>query len=142
MSKTKETSDKVQMRCTLMWAFLTKKREGNEKYSVNLCNLSEAAVDKLEEMGIEVKRNADKPEQGYFITCYSVNPFRPRDTSGVLIDPEILVGNGSKATVVVEPYHWQYQKKKGTSAHISTMIITDLVEYSPVGSIDESQPIL
>ena len=137
-----ENSKRVQMRCTLMWAFLTKKKEGNAKYSVELCNLSEAAVDALEEMAIEVKRNPEKPEKGYYITCYSVNPFRARDENGLPLDAEVLVGNGSKATAVIEPYEWKYQKKSGTSPNIRTLIINELVEYTPTAAIDDSQPVL
>jgi hypothetical protein len=50
------------------------------------------------------------------------------DVDGEEITEEI--GNGSKAKALVTPYEWKYKNKKGISASLIKLVITDLVEYS------------
>ena len=64
MSKTKP----VIASADIYWANLEKKNEMSGKYQVDLCNLSETAVNALEEMGITLKSNPKKPEMGQYIT--------------------------------------------------------------------------
>lgn len=119
---------RVKVKCDLYWAHLTKVNEMSGRYQVDLCNLSDAAVAALEEMGISVLENKEKkPEMGRFITYKSNHPIKVFDEDGNEINAK--VGNGSKAKAIVGPYEWKYKNKKGISANASKIVITDLIEY-------------
>lgn len=122
---------KVKVKCDLYWAQLSKQNEMSGKYQVDLCNLSDAACKALEEMGIEIKSNKDKPEQGKYITCKSNNPIKAFDSDGDEISE--LVGNGSKAKAVISSYEWKYKNKSGVSPSLAKLVVTDLVEYADAG---------
>lgn len=131
--------DKIKIKADVYWAQLNKINEMSGKYQVNLCNLSDAAVEALEAMGLSVLVGEDKKaEMGRYITCKSNNPIRAYDTDGDELSE--LVGNGSKAKAVVGAYEWKYKNKKGMSASLKKLVITDLVEYaSDSGSIDDEE---
>jgi hypothetical protein len=115
----------VKLKADVMWAQLDKVNEMSGKYQVNLCNLSDAAVLALEELGIAV---AEKEGQGRFITCKSANPIKAFDADGDEI-VGVKVGNGSKAKAVINPYEWKYKNKKGVSPSLRKLVITELIEY-------------
>lgn len=123
----------VKIKCDIYWAQLKKMNEMSGAYQVNLCNLSAAAAEALEEMGITVNFDDDKkPEMGRYITCKSKNrPIKAFDVEGDEITEDI--GNGSKAKALVGPYSWTYKNKKGISPTLKKLVITDLVEYSAGG---------
>ena len=83
----------VTINADMMWSSLTEVNRMSGKYQVDLANLSKAAVEALEMMGLNVRR---KDGQGDFITAKSSHPIRIYDTDGAEIKG-ILVGNGSKA---------------------------------------------
>lgn len=117
----------IKIKADIMWAFLNKMNEMAGKYTVDLCNLSDKAVAALEDMGVDVKFKEDK---GHFITCKSQNPIRAYDDGGAELDPDVKVGNGSKAVGSISFYEWKYQNKKGVSPTLRKLVITDLVEYN------------
>jgi hypothetical protein len=121
----------VKIKADVMWAQLDKVNEMSGKFQLNLCNLSEAAVVALEEMGITV---ADKEGQGRCITCKSANPIKAFDNDGVEL-AGVKIGNGSKAKAIITSYEWKYKNKKGVSPSLKKLVITDLVEYGG-GSAD------
>lgn len=118
-------SQSVKIKADVMWAQLDKVNEMSGKYQVNLCNLSDAAVVALEEMGISVP---DKEGQGRYITCKSANPIKAFDNDGVEL-AGVKIGNGSKAKAIITSYEWKYKNKKGVSPSLRKLVITDLVEY-------------
>lgn len=122
------------LKTTLFWANLSTKNEMSGKYQVDLSNLSDAAISALEERGLQVKSKDD--DRGSFITVKSTNPIRAYNTSGDEIS--CLVGNGSQATVALGHYDWDFQGKKGRSPSCLKLVINDLNEYSPEGSLDVS----
>jgi hypothetical protein len=136
-------SPNVMVNCTLFWPNLTHKNELAGKYTVDIGNLSDAAVTALEDMGITINNKGD--ERGQYITCKSKNKYRAfkPDGSELLIkgrtprdetdDPEsgVVVGNGSTARCLIGYYDWEYLKKKGRSATLKRLIIEDIVEYAP-----------
>ena len=69
----------IKIKAEIMWAYLNKKNEMSDKYQVDLCQLSEKAVEALEKLGITVSFKADK---GHYITCKSGNPIRIFDEGG------------------------------------------------------------
>lgn len=134
-----EEQVRVKIKADVYWAQLNKINEMSNKYQVNLCNLSDAAVEALEAIGVSVSIGEDKKaDMGRFITCKSNNPIRAYDTDGDEISE--LIGNGSKAKAVVGSYEWKYKNKKGTSPSLKKLVITNLVEYaSDGGSIDDEE---
>lgn len=129
-------SDKLKLKATVNWAFLNRKNEMSDAYTVDLCNLSDKAVAALEDMGISVQENLEKkPEQGKYITCKSQKPIKAFDTDGIEIIED--VGNGSKAVCMVGSYAWTYKNKKGISPSLAKLVITDLVVFAGGGNISE-----
>lgn len=120
-----EATNRVKLKADLMWAYLDRQNEMSQKYQVDLCNLSTAAVSKLEEMGIGVRQKEDK---GHFITCKSSNPIKAFDRDGDVIQG-ISVGNGSKAVAMVSSYEWNWKNKNGVSPSLKKLVVTDLVSY-------------
>ena len=114
------------IKATLYWANLTTENEESGKYQVDLGNLSEAAVEKLESMGLEVNYKEDR---GDYITCKSTRPIRALDAETKEDIADVGIGNGTKATAAVSTYEWTYKKKKGVSASLKRLVITDLVQY-------------
>ena len=127
-------SDKLKLKATVNWAFLNRKNEMADAYTVDLCNLSDKAVAALEDMGISVQENLEKkPEQGKYITCKSQKPIKAFDTDGIEIIED--VGNGSKAVCMVGSYAWTYKNKKGVSPSLAKLVITDLIVFGGGGNI-------
>jgi len=105
------------------------------KFQLNLCNLSDAAVEALEDMGISVQTGEDKKaDMGKYITCKSEKAIRVFDTDNDEITEAI--GNGSKAKALVSFYSWTYKNKKGVSPSLKKLVITDLVEYAAASGIN------
>lgn len=115
----------VKIKANVMWAFMNRTNEMSGKYQVNLCDLSDPAVQALQEMGIEVK---EKEGQGKYITCKSALPLRAFDEEGKEIEEDI--GNGSKAKAIISSYEWKYKNKKGVSPSLKKLVITDLVMFA------------
>tara|TARA_R110002126_G_scaffold52711_3_gene143080 strand:- start:963 stop:1385 length:423 start_codon:yes stop_codon:yes gene_type:complete len=126
---------KLKIKCDIYWAQLNKMNEMSGAYQVNLCNLSDAAAEALEEMGLSVNQDSEKKaDMGKYITCKSKNkPMKAFDVDGDEITEDI--GNGSKAKALVSTYDWTYKNKKGVSASLIKLVVTDLVEYSGAGGI-------
>jgi hypothetical protein len=129
---------KVKIKCDIYWAQLNKMNELSNAYQVNLCNLSDAAVAALEEMGISVSEDKEKKaDMGRYITCKSKNrPIKAFDVDGDEIQED--VGNGSKAKALVGVYEWTFKNKKGLSPTLIKLVITDLVEYAGAGDLSSN----
>jgi hypothetical protein len=88
----------------------------------------------LEGIGIDVK---NKPDLGNYISCKSTTPIKAVDEQGIALDPETLVGNGSKAKAAVSFYDWKYMNKSGRSPSLMKLMITDLIVYGDSANIDD-----
>lgn len=136
-------TNRIKLKCDIYWAQLTKKNEMSNAYQVNLCNLSDAAVAALEDMGISVLENKEKkPEMGRYITCKSQKPIKAYDEDGQEIDEEVSIGNGSKAKAMVNGYEWTYKNRKGVSPSLSKLVVTDLIEYANNDLGDDDEDVL
>jgi len=132
---------RVKIKATVYWCFHNKVNEMSGDYQINLCNLSEAAVEAFEEMGIPVQTGEDKKaDMGKYITCKSKKPIKVFDAEGDEITEAI--GNGSKGKAIVGSYDWTFKNKKGTSASLGKLVITDLVEYAAGGSFGDDEDVL
>lgn len=119
---------------TLYWAFLNEKNDLSDKYQVDLCNLSDAQVEKLEDLGLVVRNKGD--DRNNYITAKSARyPITPYTTSGDEIHDK--VANGSKASVLFDTYEWNFKNKTGVSMGIKKLIVTDLIPYDNVSSESE-----
>ena len=126
----------VKIEGTLFWAFLNRKNELSDCYSVDIGNLDDGDVAKLKTIGIEAKFNPKKPEMGHFITCKSKNyPIKATELSGDEID--VAVANGSKAKALVGTYEWKFKGKSGVSPSLKKLVVTELIEYKRDAEFDD-----
>jgi len=128
--------DSVKLKAVVMWCFNKEPNEMSGKYQINLTQLSDAAVEALEKLNIEVK---EKDDSGKYITCKSARPIKVLDTDGDEIEEKI--GNGSKAKCIIGSYEWKYKNKKGVSPSLQKIVITELVEFGGGGGgkIDDDE---
>jgi hypothetical protein len=132
LKKEVDMTDAVKVKADVFWCQHDKVNEMSGKFQLNLCNLSDAAVDALERMGISVQVGEDgKASMGKYITCKSTTPIRVHDADGNQLNEKI--GNGSKAKALITSYEWTYKNKKGVSPSLKKLVITDLVEFATAG---------
>jgi hypothetical protein len=118
----------VKLKAVVMWCQNKEPNEMSGKHQIDLTQLSDAAVEALEAMKIDVK---EKEGMGKYITCKSARPIKVLDIDGDEIQEKI--GNGSKAKCIVSSYEWKYKNKKGVSPSLQKIVITDLVEFGGGG---------
>ena len=136
-----DMSKRVKIKADVFWCQHTKVNDMSGKYQLNLCNLSDAACDALESMGISVQVGEEKKAaMGRYITCKSQSEIKVFDTDGDMIKEAI--GNGSKAKAVVGTYEWTYKNKKGISPSVGKVVITELVEFGAESVLDDDEDIL
>jgi len=121
-------NDLVKLKAVVMWCQNKEPNEMSGKWQIDLTQLSDAAVEALEAMKIDVK---EKEGMGKYITCKSARPIKVLDVDGDEIQEKI--GNGSKAKCIVSSYEWKYKNKKGVSPSLQKIVITDLVEFGGGG---------
>jgi len=126
----------VPVAATVYWANLARKNEMSGKYQVDLGNLSEKAVNALEMLGLSVNNKGD--DRADFITVKSNFPIEPEFTNTDAVDSS-MIGNGTKANVAIGYYDWEFRGKKGRSASIKKMRITDLAIY---GTEEDSEVLI
>ena len=116
----------VTVNAEMMWSSLQEVNRMSGKYQVDLAQLSSAAVEALEMMGLSVR---NKEGQGDFVTVKSNHPIRVYDTDGKEITG-ILIGNGSKAKAVLSYYDWKSPSgQAGRSPKLFKLVVTDLIPY-------------
>jgi hypothetical protein len=134
----KYTGKPIVFKATIMWSFHNKINDMAQKYTMDLCNLSDNAVKALEELGINVRKREDKPEKGFHITCKSTIPMKVFDTNGNnLIN--VSIGNGSTATATVSKYFWKNKTQSGWSPSLVKAVVDNLVEYNSAENVDLSE---
>jgi hypothetical protein len=127
-----DQSKPVPIKADLFWASLNEKNKISEKFQVDLCNLSKDAVKTLMDMGINVKNDTAKPDQGFFVTAKSkLYPILAVDEKGSPIT--VKIANGSKGVALIKPYNYNVGGKKGVGVGISKIVIKELIEYTPKG---------
>jgi len=114
----------------LYWPFLYERNQLSSKYQVDLSNLTDEQVEKIEATGVNIRNKQD--ERNAFVTCKSAKyEITPYDKSGEVIPSTVKVGNGSRANLMVKPYSWKSPTgQKGVSLGIVKMVVTDLNEYT------------
>jgi len=130
---------RVKVKAKIMWASTDAHNPMSNKFQIDLCDLSDKAVQAIEDMGITVNQ---KDGQGYFITCKSSKyPIVTYDADGQQLtgfplkedgspSPQsIKIGNGSECVALIEPYTWKYMNKEGISPSAKKIVVTELVKY-------------
>jgi len=113
---------------TIHWAFLDRMPEQGSKYQADVCNLSDKAVKALEEFGVKIKNKGDS--RGNYVTGKSTKEIIPLTPEGKPFDLKgALVGNGTKAKVVLGFYSHAYTAKYGTGVGLNRLTITDFIPY-------------
>lgn len=123
-------NESVTIRGTIAFPNLEREDSMASKYTVQLANLSDAAVEKLEELGIKVSfKDGDKYERGNFITCKSKFPIIPKDVDGNSFEGMTeRVGYGSVVRAALKPVEWKMGGRSGVSPRLQFMVIDRLVE--------------
>ena len=76
-----EEKKAIKLKADVYWCQHNKVNDMSGKFQLNLCNLSDAAVEALEDMGISVQTGEEKKaEMGRYITCKSEKAIRVFDT--------------------------------------------------------------
>jgi hypothetical protein len=127
-----DTQKPVKVQGKLFWnqymtEFNTHFNADNNKYECTLGNLSDAAVEALKSLGVNVK---NKPEQGNYIVAKSKYTFDPVDEDGNKLDAKEF-GNGTEAIAIVGSYRHKLSAKFGAAPSIKKLIITKVVKYEP-----------
>lgn len=118
----------IPVKVDLFWAFLNEPNKMSEKYQVDLCNLSKEAVKKLTDIGVEVKQDDKKADQGFYVTAKSkMYPILAVDTDGRKISEK--VANGSRGVAFIKPYEYTFKGKKAMGVGVSKIVIQDLIVY-------------
>ena len=126
----------IKVKAKTMWANLYKVNEMSGKYQVDLCELSDSAVRAIEDLGLTVRNDPNKPEKGFFITVKSNHPIRAQDKNGNELK-DVLVGNGSEVTASISFYDWKWKNKTGRSPSPVKLVVDQLVEYNEGAEEDE-----
>ena len=127
-----EQNKPLPIQADIFWASLNEPNKLSGKFQVDLSNLSKEAVRELEAMGIAVKNDPKKPDQGFYVTAKSkLYPITAVDENGNYLN--VKIANGSKAVALIKPYPYNFQGKKGVGVGVSKLIIKKLIEYKPEG---------
>lgn len=135
-------NNQVKIKAVVSFPSLTRPDQMSGKYSVQLGNLSSAAVEKLEELGMTPKFKEDSYNRGQFIECKSKFPIDNSkfktvlDSEGLPIDPD-TVGPGSKVEVLLKTYDWSMGGKSGVGARIIKMVVTELAQAEAVADVSD-----
>ena len=121
---------------TIHWAFLDRKPENGDKFQADVCNLSDKAVKALEEFGVKIKNKGDA--RGNYVTGKSTKEIIALDSTGKAFDLKgAMVGNGTKAKVVLGFYNHAYTAKYGTGVGLNRLTITDFIPYGGSVEVEE-----
>lgn len=136
----------MKIACTLNWVkdattINTTFNAANDKYKLEVCNISQKAVDAVaKEFGIKVKSDDKK---GLNFSCKSKYPFQFFDDVGNPIDAS-KIGNGSKAVVdVTGSYPHKFEKMYGKGPVADSRVkVTELVAYESAATSGDNEEAL
>jgi hypothetical protein len=129
----------VKIGATIAFPSLTREDQMSGKYSVQFANLSDAAAEKLDELGLNVKFKDDSYNRGRFIECKSKFPIDNTkyqtvlDEAGLPMDPDLL-GPGSKVEALLKTYEWSMGGKSGVGARVVKIVVKELAKAETVAN--------
>ena len=119
----------------LMWVYNNKINDMSKAYQLDICNLSDAAVKTLKEIGGRVNNKSDKPEKGSYIVAKSNKEIETVDANGEVITAPI--GNGSKGEVTVLAYPYDNKFGKGIKWVAVRIVVNKLQELPKMETEEE-----
>ena len=134
----------VKIAATVAFPSLTRTDQMSGKYSIQFANLSDAAAEKLEELGMNVKFKDDAYNRGRFIECKSKFPIDNSkfqtvvDDQGLALDPD-LVGPGSKVEALLKTYEWSMGGRSGVSAYVTKLVVKELAKAEALATNDDME---
>ena len=129
----------VKVGATIAFPSLVREDAMSGKFSVQFANLSDAAAEKLEELGMSVKFKDDSYNRGRFIECKSKFPIDNTkfqtvvDEAGLPVDPN-TVGPGSKVEALLKTYEWSMGGKSGVGARVVKIVVKELAQAETISS--------
>ena len=132
----------VKIAATVAFPSLTRTDQMSGKYSIQFANLSDAAAEKLEELGMNVKFKDDAYGRGRFIECKSKFPIDNSkyqtvvDDQGLPVDPD-QVGPGSKVEALLKTYEWSMGGRSGVSAYVTKLVVKELAKAEALATNDD-----
>lgn len=132
----------VKIAATVAFPSLTRTDQMSGKYSIQFANLSDAAAEKLEELGMNVKFKDDAYNRGRFIECKSKYPIDNSkfqtvvDDQGLPVDPD-QVGPGSKVEALLKTYEWSMGGRSGVSAYVTKLVVKELAKAEALATNDD-----
>jgi len=123
----------VTVRGKVSFPSLVQPDQMSGKYSVQICNLSDRAVEALEELGVEPKFKDDTYGRGRFVTPSSKFPIDNSkyltivDDQGLALDPAVI-GPGSVVKATLKAYEWKMGGKSGVGVRLMKMQVEELAE--------------
>jgi len=104
-------------------------------WTLDVCNLDKKNIEMVKTDGLTIKNKGD--ERGDFVTIK--RKVRRKDgnenAAPHVVDAQkrplinTLIGNGSLVNVLYSTYDWEFKGRKGTSADLKSVQVTDLVPY-------------
>lgn len=104
-------------------------------WTLDVCNLDKKNIEMVKADGLTIKNKGD--ERGDFVTIK--RKVRRKDgnenAAPHVVDAQkrplinTLIGNGSLVNVLYSTYDWEFKGRKGTSADLKSVQVTDLVPY-------------
>ena len=132
----------VKIAATVAFPSLTRTDAMSGKYSIQFANLSDAAAEKLEELGVNVKFKDDSYGRGRFIETKSKFPIDNSkfqtvlDDSGLPVDPD-SIGPGSKVEALLKTYDWSMGGKQGVGARVVKIVVKELAKAEQLATDDD-----
>lgn len=130
------SNERVTVRAVVNFPKFEVTDEMSGKYQVVLANLSPAAVEKLEELGIKVRN--DNGEMGATIKPTSKWPIIPVDVDGnSFMGATNQIGYGSVVRATIKPFAYSVGGNSGVSPKIERIVVEELAVPAAGGDFVE-----
>ena len=104
-------------------------------WTLDVCNLDKKNIEMVKADGLTIKNKGD--ERGDFVTIKRKVKRKDGNENAApnVVDAQkrplinTLIGNGSIVNVLYSTYDWEFKGRKGTSADLKSVQLTDLVPY-------------
>ena len=121
------------------WASITSPNttfDADGVWTLDVCNLDKKNIEMVKADGLTIKNKGD--DRGDFVTIKRKVKRKDgnENAAPIVVDAQkrplaldILIGNGSLVNVLYSTYDWEFKGRKGTSADLKSVQVTDLVPY-------------
>ena len=130
------SNERVTIRAVVNFPKFEVMDDMSDRYQVVLGNLSPAAVEKLEELGIKVR--TDNGDMGATIKPTSKWPIIPVDVDGnSFMGATSQIGYGSVVRATIKPFAYNVGGNSGVSPKIGRIVVEELAVPQAGGSVEE-----